>query len=181
MVLAQFEPDDDEPSGDGGIDGSLAAALIRAIVSCPSFATACALCQVSEASVKSMLQRGTQSGAPTSLQEFSRAMAVADASNAQRHQTLVLQLLEQNQVPAAKAVLDIIAARWPATGDIMSILGGAKRTESLDARIANPSPALLALFRRSLKKPNVTWRALLEETGWQKAPPKPKPQSEDGG
>jgi hypothetical protein len=156
--------------GDGGIDPMLAGALIRAIVECPSFSTACALCQVSEASVKSMLQRGTQSGAPKSLQEFSRAMAVADATNARRHQTLAQELLQANQVGAAKTVLDIIAARWPSNGDIMSILGGAKKTESLDARIANPSPALVALFRKSLKKPNAVWRTMLEETGWARAP-----------
>lgn len=155
--------------GDGGIDPMLAGALIRAIVTCPSFATACALCHVSEASVKSMLQRGTQSGAPTSLREFSRAMAVADAANAQKHQSLAMSLLEQNQVGAARAVLDIIEARWPSTGDVMSILGGAKKTQSLESRISNPSPALIAMFRKALKKPNSAWAALLKETGWVKA------------
>lgn len=156
---------------DGGIEPALAGALIRAIVSCPSFATACALCQVSESSVRSMLQRGTQSGAPLSLREFSRAMAVADAANAQKHQAMAMGLLDANQVGAAKTVLDIIASRWPATGDVMSILGGAKKTESLESRIANPSPALIALFRKALKRPNVAWKALLEETGWVKATP----------
>lgn len=163
--------------GDGGIDPDLAARLIHAIVDCPSFATACALCSVSEASVKSMLQRGTQSGAPASLREFSRGMALADAANARNHQALAIQLLKSEQVSAAKLILDTIAKRWPAGSDIMTILGGAKKTESLDSRIANPSPALIALFRKALKKPNATWRALLEETGWAKAPP----PSEDGG
>lgn len=154
---------------EGGIDPELAGNLIRAIVDCPSFATACAYCSVSEASVRSMLQRGTLSGAHASLREFSRAMALADAANAKRHQEMAMALLGANQVSAAKALLDIIAARWKATGDVMSILGGAKKTESLDARIANPSPALIALFRKALKRPNVVWKALLEETGWVRA------------
>lgn len=163
--------------GDGGIDPHLAGQLIRAIVSCPSFSTACALCSVSESSVRSMLQRGTQSGAPPSLREFSRAMAFADAANARQHQKLAMQLLEMGQTGAAKTLLDIVSSRWKSTGDVMTILGGAKKTESLEARITNPSPALVALFRKALKRPNVTWKALLEETGWVKRPP----PSEAGG
>jgi len=166
--------------GDGGISPELSAALIVAIVQCPSFATACALCGVSEASVRSMLQRGTQSGAPPSLREFSKAMAFADAHNAKQHSALEAQCLAAGQPGAAKALRDIINARWPSTGDIMSILAGAKRTTGLEARIANPSPALIALFRKTLKKPGAVWKALLEETGWVRAEKPAKPHGDDG-
>lgn len=169
---------------DGGISDALAGALIQAIVEYPSFATACAGCGVTARSVKSMLQRGIQTGAPASLRRFTLEFAQADAMAAREQRALAERDLHFGRTAAAKLRFDLMAKRWPLEldNDVMAILSGGKRADSLRARLEKPSAMLVAMFKTVLADPNETWTSLLRACGWvrQLAAPE-KPEGEELG
>lgn len=158
---------DDVPD-DGGIDPQLANELIEAIVDYPTFATACAACGVTARSVRSMLERGAQVGAPPSLRAFSRGLARADADNAKVHYMLAQKLLGEGNSSAARLVADLLHKRWNLEegNDIMAMLSGGKRSDGLKARLERPSPLLGALLSDMLAHPNDAWAGLLKGAGY---------------
>jgi hypothetical protein len=166
VALARRTPDAAED--DGGIDPGLAAALVEAIVDYPSFATACAACGVTSRSVKSMLQRGIQAGAPRSLRRFTLEFAQADAMAARDTKHQALLELRSGRTASAKLLFDLMAKRWPmeTDNDVMAILSGGKRADSLRSRLERPSAMLVAMFKTVLAEPNEVWSSLLHACGW---------------
>lgn len=158
-------------ANDGGIDPSLAVALVEAIVDYPTFATACASCGVTARSVRSMLERGAQPGAPFSLAAFSRALAKADADNARTCYQTALQLIAAGNSAGARLLLDVLDKRWKLEGDndVMGMISSGRRTDGLRARLERPTPLLGALLGDMLRKPNGAWATLLKGAGWVRA------------
>lgn len=173
VALARRQLEVDPPEN-GGIDPELANALVLAIVEYPSFATACASCGVTARAVRSMLQRGIQVGAPSSLADFTLAFARADAHNARAHWHAYGQLLAAGRATSAALMLRTLQTRWPMDkdNDIMAMLSGGRRADNLRARLEKPSSLLLALLRPLLVAPNETWTALLRSCGWARALPR---------
>lgn len=169
-----------EDVDEAGIDNELARALMAAIIDYPSFETACAACGVTDRSIRSLLQRGVQPGAPGPLKAFAKGLARADAENARLHSEQAANFMARKDSASARLILDIMERRWKLseTTSLMAILGSSKRSENLKARVLHPSSVLLSLFRMALKTPNETWSGLLEECGWVKAPAKVRPEPE---
>lgn len=179
VTLARRTPD--PPESDGGIDPELAGALVEAIVDYPSFATACAACGVTSRSVKSMLQRGIQTGAPRSLRRFTLEFAKADALAALETKQTALAELRNGRTASAKLLFDLMAKRWPleTDNDVMAILSGGKRADSLRSRLERPSAMLVAMFKTVLASPNETWVSLLGSLGWVRGLPAPEAVDDD--
>ncbi len=180
VALARRTPDPAVDDG-GGISDTLAAALIEAIVDYPSFATACAACGVTSRSVKSMLQRGIQTGAPRSLRRFTLEFAQADAMAARDTKHQALRELAMGRTASAKLLFELMAKRWPleTDNDVMAILSGGKRADSLRSRLERPSAMLVAMFRTVLANPNETWTSLLAACGWVRGLPAPVAEVEE--
>lgn len=183
----------DTPESDGGIDPRLAEALIEAIVAYPTFRTACAACGVSSKSVKSMLERGAQVGAPRSLRDFAKRLARADADNARDHYEAAMLCVKSGRAAEARIVLQMLERRWSSEddNDVMAMLTSGKPTTNLRARLERPSAMLTSILVGMLKSPNESWGKLLEAAGWVRAlskpaDPEPEPEREkelepDGG
>lgn len=178
---------------DGGIDARLAEELIAAIVDYPTFETACAACGVTARSVKSLLERGVQAGAPPSLKAFTKRLARADADNARTHQEAAQMLISRGDNAGARLMYQVIEKRWGMGGDtsnIMAMLTSGKQSANLQARLERPSAMLTALFSRMLRTPNDAWEKLLAGAGWVRAmaeqsseeePEAEEPRAEDDG
>jgi hypothetical protein len=138
-------------------DVQLMKGLIEAVPLHPTFETVCASQGVSVDTVKNWIRRGQQPNAPRVLERFAEAMCQAEADHGKMMYGAYLQALRSPMgANTARVIFEMIKLRWKigSGAELLASAKGPKRTDDLEAMLANPSPRL---------------RAVLKKTGWVRA------------
>lgn len=133
-------------------------ALIQAVSKYPTLETVCGSQGKSVATVMNWVRRGQRADAPELHRRFAIAFVKADSDFAGWcHQRFLELVADKFGSRSAKILLEMMDRRWKLGegSDVMAVIKqGAKRTDDLEAMLANPSARI---------------RALLQKTGWVRA------------
>lgn len=129
----------------------LALDLIKAIAEYPSLKTACQACGISDHAVHGWLRRAAQPGAAPAIVDFATRFLKADADNARLRMEKADAMMAAGVSGAATAV-KFVESRWkvsqtPLLLDLLS--GDVKGTDNLEKLLANPTPRLMNVLRKT--------------------------------